>query len=289
MLSLMLILLSCDKKYTYIETIKEKSLLGNSYTEKERDPDVIKAKNDTLAYLQAYRNFCISLKVYDDMKKKGSASYFQPINFKILNENGSDITNIDFVTKKSQHKIIMDCIFELGLPSDSNSIENKAPKIDSTKVKELSNFFNIKSDEFSENNVVWYTPKSAPKYTNRNGIYCYIRTSNGLADALRLVIQYYADDWLFFDQIKFSIDDNVFSYYPVNYKRDNGDGYIWEWVDDILSSDNREIIVALSKSKQAKMKFIGDKYYDVKTITRDQCKSIERVLEMYVALGGKMQ
>lgn len=287
-ISLSFVLFSCDKKYTYIEVVNEKSLLGNSYNKKEREPEIIKAKNDTLAFIEAYSNFCISLKVCEDMKQRGSTMHSQPVAFKIINSDGIDITNIDFISKQSHVKSITDRIFSLELTSENDDTVSQVPKIDSTKVKELSKYFDIKKDEFSDENVKWYTPKSAPKYSNRNGIYCYIRTSNGTADVLRFVIQYYADDWLFFEQIKFSIDDSAYSYFPVNSKRDNGSGYIWEWFDDILSSENKDIILALSESKQAKMKFIGDKYYKIKDISRSQCEDIKRTVDLFIALGGSL-
>lgn len=297
-LLLAVVLTSCnsDKKYTYVEVILDKGIFGG-VEKKEKEPKTIKAKNDTLAYLNAYQNFCISVKVNKDMQETYGETYSTPLEFKLLNDKGDDIVNSTFfVTRIEQEKMIEERILSMNNSikesserSKNEKIENfqKTVKIDSVKVKELEKFFSMKKDEFSNNNKIWYTPKSAPQYTNRNGIYCYFQTENGMPSNLRFRVQYYDDDWLFFSRIQFSIDDKAYEYIPRNTETDSGNGgYIWEWFDESATNSDKELLYALANAKNAKMKFIGRQYYDIKTITQQQILDIKRTLELYNALGG---
>jgi hypothetical protein len=290
------VLTSCDKKYTYVEIVLDKGIFGG-VDKKEKEPKIIKAKNDTLAYLDAYQKFCISVKVNKDMKETYGETYSIPLEFKLLNDKGDNIVNsIFFATRAEQEKMIEERIFSMNtnIKESSEKIRTekieefkKSVKIDSVKVKELEKFFTLKKDEFSNNNKIWYTPKSAPQYTNRNGIYCYFQTENGMPSNLRFRVQYYNDDWLFFNKIQFSIDDKAYEYIPSDTETDSGNGgYIWEWFDESVTSTDKELLYALANAKNAKMKFIGRQYYDIKTITQEQKLAIKRTLELFNALGG---
>ena len=129
--------------------------------------------------------------------------------------------------------------------------------------------------------------KSAPKYANRNGIYCYFNVENNKPGPLRFRVQYYADNWLFFSAIQFSIDNNAYQFNPMKTETDCGDGgMIWEWFDEALSPSDKDLIYALSEAESAKMKFLGKKYYDIKTISKGQVADIKRALDLYHAMGG---
>ena len=163
-----------------------------------------------------------------------------------------------------------------------DSVKEETPEI-----KELKKNFNIKKDEFDENNIVWYKPKSAPSYRNANGFYCYFGTKNGVPIVLRIVHQYYSDDWLFIRTYKFSIDGKAFSYSPINMNTDNGEGgMIWEWSDEVVDSNIKEIIESLRKCQTAKIKLEGRQYYDTKSITSSQIKSINQTIELFELMGG---
>ncbi len=287
----LLILVSCSsKKYKYVEFEGGIDVLGEA-VENGKDPIEIFASSDSAAYLEAFEKFCIASKVYSDMVKDGMGEHLAiPIRFALYDENGKDIASfVSFATKKQKEKEIRDMV--LGLDSSMSSInvgETKKAVIDSTKIKELSPYFNIKKDEFDSNGKMLYEPKSAPKYANRNGIYCYFSVQNGTPDPLRFRVQYYADDWLFFGRLKFSIDDKAFEFIPLETETDCGDGgMIWEWFDEPLSNSDKELIYALSNAKSAKMKFIGKQYYDIKTITKAQITDIKRTLDLYHAMGGE--
>ena len=291
-------LISCNKKeYKYIEIADEEGLMGGT-ERKEQEPKVIEAETDSIAYLEAFQKFCIAQKVSNDMKTSMGASANTPIEFKLLNEKDEDITNLVFFKDKDlKEKEIKDQIFSMK-NSMQESLDNykkeknvelkKTAKIDSAKIKVFTKYFVKKKDEFSNSNLTWFTPKSAPKFANANGIYCYFKTENNIPSNLRFRVQYLAEDWLFFDQIQFSIDGKAFNYIPSKTETDSGNGgYIWEWFGESVVESDKELIKALSVAKTAKMKFIGKQYYKIKTVTNSQIKSIKETLDMYNALGGK--
>lgn len=91
-----------------------------------------------------------------------------------------------------------------------------------------------------------------------------------------------------FNKVQFSIDGNAYEYIPNNTETDNRDGgMIWEWFDENLSVKDKNLIEAIANAKNAKMKFIGRQYYDIKTISQQQILDIKRALDLYRAMGGK--
>ena len=296
-LGIITFLTSCDKSYKYVEKVSEESVLGGTDI-KEKEEEIIKAKDDSTAYLEAFKKFCISVKVNKDMAQSMGKTYSTPLSFTILNDKGEDITNTTLFASRSQReKEIEEQIFSMK-NSIQDAVDNnkkekseefkQTAKIDSAKIKELKQFFRVRKDEFSTTGKTWYKPKSAPSYTNRNGLYCYFQTENDMPSNLRFRMQYYSDDWLFFSKVQFSIDGKAYEYVPMDTETDSGDGgHIWEWFDESVSESDKELINALANAKSAKMKLIGRQYFDVRNISQDQIKGIKRTLELYQAMGGK--
>lgn len=292
-----IILSACNmqtkRNYKYVERVREQSVLGGSSI-KDKEEKTISANSDSAAYLEAYKKYCISQKVYNDMRKEGMGEYLDiPVGFKLYNSDGEDITNIIFESKLSEEEAIESSILAMdnvAKRSNSNAgtqTKTQEQRIDSAKIKELLPFFKVKKDEFDPNGKTWYEPKSAPQYTNRNGIYLYFAVLNGRVAALRFRVQYFSDDWLFFKKIQFSIDDKAYEYIPSDTETDCGNGgKIWEWFDEALTGSDKDLIYALVEAKSAKMKFIGRQYYDIKTITKNQVTDMKRTLELYRAMGG---
>lgn len=286
-------LTACERKYRYVEIVREQSIIGGSSI-KEKDEKILAAPSDSAAYIEAFSKFCIAQKVYSDMCKKGMGDYLDiPISFKLYNSEGIDISDITFSTKAQQEEELVARYMSMDNVLGNSKGESKIKtdvlesKVDSAKIKELLTYFKVKKDEFDPNGKTWYEPKSAPQYTNRNGIYLYFAVQNGKAMPLRFRVQYYSDDWLFFKKIQFSIDNNAYEYIPSDTETDSGNGgKIWEWFDEALTGSDKDLIYALVEAKSAKMKFIGRQYYDIKTITKNQITDMKRVLELYRAMGG---
>ena len=157
-------------------------------------------------------------------------------------------------------------------------------KKDQKKAKELSQFFEVKKDEFES--IEWVKPKSAPNYANYNALYCYFAINEGMPNNFRFVFQYVNDDWLFIENAKFLIDGKVFDYYPSEVKKDNGGGEIWEWWDQQVTDSDLPLLRAISECKSAKVKLNGSQYYEVVNITSKQKLNVKRSLDYYESLGG---
>lgn len=115
-LSAICLLCSCSKEYKYIEIVKEKDIIGSGYRTKKCDPIIIEAKNDTAAYLLAFKKFCISVKAHERTSNmlKG-IEYTIPEEFILLNNEDIDITSVYFSTRDSEENKIVKQISKLGL------------------------------------------------------------------------------------------------------------------------------------------------------------------------------
>ena len=157
-------------------------------------------------------------------------------------------------------------------------------------IARVSKSFNETKDEFS--NTSWVKPKSAPKYTNRNGVYCYFATENGKATSnFRFVYQYYSDDWLFIKNMIFNIDDENITIAP-DMETDCGNGgMIWEWCDRLVTKSStdgvtEDFIKKIANAKSVKVKMNGRQYYDTRTLTKEQIQSIKDTYDYFIARGG---
>lgn len=289
---------SCKVKetYKYIEIVSEESIFGGTDI-KEKEPVIIMAFSDSAAYLEAFEDFCISQKVNNDMKESIGKVYVTPIRYMLLNQDGHNIVDsVYFDNKDKLESTIKNRIFSINnsikeainksKEDELNTFRGTA-KIDSVKIKELKPYFEERKDEFDPTELVWHKPKSAPKYTNANGIYCYFQSNKRMPSNLRFRIQYHSEDWLFFSKVQFSIDGKAFEYIPSGTETDSGNGgEIWEWFDEPVRGSDKELINALVNAKLAKMKFIGKQYYDTKAISANQILDIKRTIALYKAMGG---
>ena len=187
-------------------------------------------------------------------------------------------------TEKTHEQIIADSIARAEFVRDSilKSPENQA------KIASLKPLFNEKKDEFQDN--AWVEPKTAPAYRNRNGVFCYFALKNGVAENFRFVFQYYADDWLFIRNMVFNIDGENTTIVPEMDTDCGNGGMIWEWCDESVGkygSLNENFIKKLANAKSVKVKMNGSQYYDTKTLSAAQIKSIKDTYEYYIALGGR--
>jgi hypothetical protein len=109
-----LVLTNCQAKNKYY------------YREGSKDEKLIEAYSDSAAYLEAFKNFEISKKVYSDMKKAYGDNYLSaPISFQLQNDKHEDITyKVSFANKDSLENSIAKTINNLP-----NNIEQRANKI----------------------------------------------------------------------------------------------------------------------------------------------------------------
>lgn len=275
LLFLIISLLSCENKYEYIEYGKS---INGDVSESRRGN--IKANSDSIAYLQAYSDFLISKKVYSEMPISTRDVLKCPVFFSLIDPDKKDISKIEFKNIDSLERLIEKRYSIDGLMGSEN-------EKDSVKIKQLYQLFDIQKDEYSTEGIQWVKPKSAPKYVNINSIHCYFSIKNNQAYNFRICIQYQSEDWLFIKTVKFSVDGIAYEYSPTEIKRDNAAGRIWEWSDEEVNSKYTiSIVEAISKASMAKIKLIGNKYYDERKITTKELTSIKNTFQYYKALGG---
>jgi len=287
-LSFLVLLNSCDsitkKKYTLLLHSKQKGILGIGMDYKT-DSTISDYESDSAAYFYGKLRYEIGV-AFDKELRYGKETY----DFEVLNEQRENIIyNLNAESIAEMDKRAIEAAKKSGKELKTNlnkSNENQKVIVETPQIIELKKKFRIKKDEFDENNIVWYQPKSSPIYRNSNGFYCYFGTKNGSPYVLRIVHQYSSDDWLFIQSYKFSIDGKAYSYTPSDMKTDNDNG-IWEWSDEVVDSEIKEILTALINCKSAKIRLEGRQYYDTKTITTSQIKSIKETIELYKLIGGE--
>lgn len=153
-------------------------------------------------------------------------------------------------------------------------------KIDSQMFKKLYRNARRKADKFTGN--VEIADLSSPRYVNINGFYIYIMNDSS-GPVLRFATQYVSDQWLFIHEMIINADGDNSTLTP-EFKRDSGDGSIWEWCDMSVPDENIPMLVQIAGAKKVSLKYSGDKYYQVVKVTAKQQAAIKRELQLYKGL-----
>ncbi len=142
--------------------------------------------------------------------------------------------------------------------------------------------------------ITWYQSPNSPRHANSNGFYLYFgKEDSGRFLPLRLVVRYYADDWLFVsrawakaDAAKLDIPQESKSLF--GWERDNSGGKIWEWSDtDVTTAQDIATVRRITEAKNVTVRFEGKQYYNDKTLTASQLKALRDVIAAYEAATGK--
>lgn len=126
-----------------------------------------------------------------------------------------------------------------------------------------------------------------------NDLFMYFtEDAQGVPTALRLCVQYYADDPLNYNEIIFTIDGFDYKFKPINIKRGKGEGImIWEQSDDELRVGDKDLVYALSHCQywaQAKLRGV-DGMVHIKSITKEQLAYFRQTLELFLLRGGSFK
>jgi hypothetical protein len=127
-LSIIILIIFCsctqkEKKYIYTEQ-KQQTFPYRSYNYKE--PEVVSALNDSVAFCKAYKKYYNSCKAYEQTKNllenKGLQSIGDiPVAFTLMDETGNDISGGYFLADRDKvKKEIEDQIDLIVLKSSSN-------------------------------------------------------------------------------------------------------------------------------------------------------------------------
>ncbi len=131
--------------------------------------------------------------------------------------------------------------------------------------------------------ISWYYDRATySRYAgNRFQLYMGLRDSG--EKWLRLRLQYYGDDWIFWDTATIKADGVQFvinaDYFEV--ERDNSGGAVWEWYDISPGTYELEMISAVVQSKKTVIRFEGDTYRADRVISSAQKQAFRNVLAAY--------
>lgn len=160
-----------------------------------------------------------------------------------------------------------------------DSLKHLQDSINAIKVASLIKKFRISNDDFSTK--IWYEHNNSPRYRNSNGFYFYFAVDENIGvGPLRMVLQYYDDDWLFVKNVIFSIDGEAYFFSPEDIKRDNNGGFIWEWFDEAIDYQS-DLVKALISANSVKIKLNGSNYYDTRTLSSKQLVALKETFELY--------
>ncbi|MBQ0069609.1 MAG: hypothetical protein KBT09_07640 [Bacteroidales bacterium] len=124
-----------------------------------------------------------------------------------------------------------------------------------------------------------------------NDIFLYfVDGPDNVPGALRLRLQYYADDPLNYNDMVFTVDGFDYKFHPVNIQRGHGEGVmIWENSDDELKVADKDLVYALSHCQYwTQVKLHGDdNMVHVKQITKEQLADFKRTVQLFLLRGGK--
>ena len=144
----------------------------------------------------------------------------------------------------------------------------------------------VKTDSFE--GIDWYYDRATYSSYAGNKFLLYIGKRPFGGPGLRLRMQYYGSNWVFWETLTISVDGEKFSinpgYYEVN--RDNSGGNVWEWYDMAPSPANLEMIRKIINSNNTILRFQGDTYHADRVLSSAQKRAFKNVLAAYEALGG---
>ena len=102
---------------------------------------------------------------------------------------------------------------------------------------------------------------------------------------LRIVYNYTAYDWIFFEKVIVAADDERFTknfdYFDVT--RDNSGERVWEYMDDNAGASDVEMLWAIANSTETIVRFEGDDYYHDFTVKDSDKQAIRDALTVYEA------
>ena len=134
-------------------------------------------------------------------------------------------------------------------------------------------------------------PKNVTMEVTNNDMFFYFHLVDGKPEQLRFHAQYYADDPLNIEKIRFVVNGFDYFFTPSSKVKKGKDGprMYWETVDDALTAADKDLIYAISHASWARVVFIGaDGFSHVKKFSEEQIQDFYTVLALYLKMGGKL-
>lgn len=201
--------------------------------------------------------------LYHDAKRKYD---------ELRNEEKSLVTNYSILEKaEKEYSKIIDQLVE-------ESIEEE-----NVQLNEI--LATLREEYDAVEDLTWYFPSTFPEYADtRSYMLPYIAKLDYTA-FLKLRFLYTGDDWVFFDRVIISVDEETyrksFDYFDIH--RGN-DTEVWEYIDINPTPEDMRILNDIVNSETTIVRFQGDEHkYDL-TIDSDDKAAIGEVINAYNAL-----
>lgn len=152
---------------------------------------------------------------------------------------------------------------------------------------ELRPYFKSLRSEFGRDCLV---PRDVTMGHTDNQIYFYFDDNGSTPSELRLRAQYYADDPLSMDHVKFEVNGFDYIFKPTSIQSGkNGKSMYWETFDNALKTSDKDMIYALSHATTASVTFVSSAGINHHIpISESQIKDFYRTLQLYRNMGGKL-
>lgn len=145
---------------------------------------------------------------------------------------------------------------------------------DKIKDKRRSIVKRMKKNTDKFRGITFYHHPSEPRYSDtRSYVLPYVGEKEGTV-AMRFVVHYTGDNWLFIQNAKFNIDGEIVPLRASKWDRDN-DSEIWEWADLSDTPETRRLMVKIANSKETIIRFEGRTYYDNVTVRNSDKQAIK--------------
>ncbi|MBR5640224.1 MAG: hypothetical protein IKW83_10935 [Muribaculaceae bacterium] len=144
----------------------------------------------------------------------------------------------------------------------------------------------FKTEETGEG--IRYIPKNVRFGNNSNEVFFYfVKPQNGSVGKLRLRIQLYADMYVKFKAVEFTINDNKYRINSSNVKRSKVKGkFVSEIFDESLSYSDRDFIYAITHCNYAEVRLLGETFNHVIPLSSKQLDDLSNSYKLYIKSGG---
>ena len=145
-------------------------------------------------------------------------------------------------------------------------------------------------------NVDFFFWKDYPKLNQTNFILPYFCVVDNNVQPLRLMYTYYAKNWIFWDEIVYSVDGEVYKKEIDRAKKSekvvkeifSGDVYVWELGDDIADEQEISMLKKSISAEKVTYRFKGDNAqfdYKMSTYVNDR-NAISQIMEAYDCMSA---
>ena len=242
----------------------------------ETQRDTIKAKNNTDAYIFAYKEYCFKIKVAETIKSEHNIDAMYPSYFFLYDKNNEMVVSTD----------IPDSVFvqirERYFSEYPEFYINPQSHIDSNFIKRNKSNFTFYKDEFDKLNRTIVSRKESIK---NNSVYSFfIIDKEGSPSAFWLSIGYKGKRNINMDNCVFSYGGNLYSIENIfrNYNGGNERGdYRIKTLSDII------FLESLIKENSAKIQING-RFSIERDISQKEIDYIKETLELFFSMGGTL-